>query len=74
MFDAAMLDYVIDAFGPTSFIESRYRYRPDGWCNSSRQESEGEIYFDIDARRNYDPDLAVASRVIVGLGAEEITL
>jgi hypothetical protein len=67
VFDAGMLDEVIDSFGPSSFIESHYRYRPAGWCNSSRQESEGATYFDIHARRDYDPDFAAASRAIVCL-------
>jgi SAM-dependent methyltransferase len=67
IFDAAMLDQVIEAFAPSSVIEFHYRYEPDGWCVSSREESEGATYFDIHTQKTYDVDFAAASRAIVCL-------
>ena len=64
---AGTVDEVINAFGLSSLIESHYRYQPDDWCNSSKQESGGAMYRGIHARRDYDPDIAAESRAVVCL-------
>jgi SAM-dependent methyltransferase len=67
IFDAAMLDQVIEAFSPSNMKEFHYRYEPDGWRVSSREESKDATYFDIHKQKTYDADFAAASRAIVCL-------
>jgi len=67
IFDAAMLDQVVEAFSPSSVNEFHYKYEPDGWRVSSREESKDSTYFDIHTQNAYDKDFAAASRAIVCL-------
>jgi SAM-dependent methyltransferase len=67
IFDAPMVDQVIEAFGPGDVTEFHFRYEPDGWRTSSRAESKDATYFDIHTQKQYDPDFAAASRAIVCL-------
>jgi SAM-dependent methyltransferase len=67
IFDAPMLDQVIDAFCPSRVHEFHFKYEPEGWRASSREESKGATYFDIHTQKSYDPDFAAASRAIVCL-------
>lgn len=67
IFDAAMLNQVIDTFSPSSIKEFHYKYEPEGWRVSSREESKDATYFDIHTQRTYDNDFAAASRAIVCL-------
>lgn len=67
VFDAGMLDEVIATFRPSECRESHYKYLPDGWRNSSREESKDATYFDIHIRKEYDADFAAASRAVVCL-------
>lgn len=67
IFDAAMLDQVIAEFCPSEIHEFHYKYESDGWRVSSREESRDATYFDIHAKKQYDPDYAAASRAIVCL-------
>ena len=67
IFDADMVDRVIDTFGPKRLNEFHYRYEPSGWVVSTRQQSANATYFDIHKTRQYDPDYAAASRAVVCL-------
>jgi SAM-dependent methyltransferase len=67
LFDAGMLDGVIAAFSPASMKEFHFRYTPDGWVKSSREDSKDATYFDIHTETTYGSDLAAASRAIVCL-------
>lgn len=67
IFDAAMLEEVIEAFGPSKIQESHFKYESAGWRVSSREESKGATYFDIHTQKSYDQDFAAASRAIVCL-------
>lgn len=67
VFDKKMLDRTIVAFAPSAVKENHFRYEPDGWRLSSREESKDATYFDIHTQKNYDPDYAAASRAIVCL-------
>jgi SAM-dependent methyltransferase len=67
IFDAPMVDQVIEAFSPRHVKEWHFRYEPDGWRPSSRAESKDATYFDIHTQKQYDPDYAAASRAIVCL-------
>lgn len=67
IFNSEMLDQVIAAFGPSNIQEFHYKYEPEGWRVSSREESKNATYFDIHCRKSYDSDFAAASRAIVCL-------
>ena len=67
VFDGPMIDSVIEAFSPGSMREYHYRYEPEGWSISSREESRDATYFDIHRQKRYDADYAAASRAIVCL-------
>lgn len=65
--DSNMLDQLINAFSPTRFIENHFRYEPEGWRVSSREESRNATCFDIHQQKAYDPDYAAFSRAIACL-------
>ena len=67
IFDAPMLNQVIEAFGPGQVEEFHYKYESTGWRISSRDESKDATYFDIHTQKLYDQDFAAASRAIVCL-------
>jgi len=66
-FDAAMVDRLLEAFSPRQFWETHFRYTPEGWTKSSREESKNATCFDIHRSKTYDPDYAAASRAVVCL-------
>jgi SAM-dependent methyltransferase len=67
IFDAPMLDQVKEAFSPSRVKEFHYKYGPNGWRVSSREESRDATYFDIHTQKTYDQDYAAASRAIACL-------
>jgi SAM-dependent methyltransferase len=67
VFDAAMVDTVVDRFRPVSAQMRYFRYLPHGWANCRREEAHDATYFDIHRSRDYDPDYAAASRAIACL-------
>lgn len=67
VFDSKMLDRAIQEFAPAQITEAHFRYEPEGWRPSSREESKDCTYFDIHTQKNYAPDFAAASRGIVCL-------
>ncbi len=67
VFDAPMVDRLLEAFSPSEFRETHFRYTPEGWTRSSRVESKDATYFDIHRSKSYDPDYAAASRAVVCL-------
>ncbi len=67
IFDAPMVDHLIEAFRPTRMTETHFRYQPDGWVLSSREQSRDATYFDIHQNRGFDSDFAAASRAVVCL-------
>jgi SAM-dependent methyltransferase len=64
VFDAAMLDRLLDALAPASHIEHHFRYTAAGWQVSSRKDSRDATYFDYHAATGYDPDFAAAARAV----------
>lgn len=67
IFDGPMLDRLLAAFAPRTWIETHFRYTPQGWVRSSRDESKDATYFDIHRSSGYDADYAAASRAVVCL-------
>lgn len=67
IFDAPMVDKLIEAFRPARAKETHFRFAPGGWVLSDREQSRDATYFDIHQRQDYDPDFAAASRAVVCL-------
>lgn len=67
IFNAEMVDRIIQAFAPAEYRESHFRYQADGWVVSDREQSADATYFDIHTRKHYDADFAAASRAVVCL-------
>ncbi len=67
IFDAAMVDRLIESFGPAQVSETHFRYSESGWVPSDRGASRDCTYFDIHRHKNYDADFAAASRAVVCL-------
>ena len=67
VFDAAMLDGVIEAFAPTRTTEHHFLYEPDGWRTSDRKGSASATYADFYKTGKYDPDYAVGARAVACL-------
>ncbi|HNW35104.1 MAG TPA: methyltransferase domain-containing protein [Candidatus Ozemobacteraceae bacterium] len=68
VFDASMVQNVIDAFGPSRVQQQFYRYTPEGWINSNQAECANATFFDVwEHGLNYDPDMAAASRCVACL-------
>lgn len=67
VFDAAGIDGLSAVFAPSNRKEWIYRYLPEGWILSDRQAAADVLYFDIQKRKDYDPDFAAASRAVACL-------
>jgi predicted SAM-dependent methyltransferase len=67
IFDAPMVDRLIETFRPTQVTETHFRYTASGWVSSDREASRNSTYFDIHKRKTYDADFAAASRAVVCL-------
>jgi SAM-dependent methyltransferase len=67
IFDAPKIDALIKEFAPVSCEEFHFKYLPEGWAISTREQSAGATYFDIHKTKAYDPDFAAASRAVVCL-------
>ena len=67
VFDSEMVDTLINRFSPGSIKEYYFKYEPDGWCISSREEAGESTCFDINRQKNYDDDYAAFSRAIACL-------
>ncbi len=67
IFNANMVDRILEAFVPSEYQELHFRYLSDGWVRSDREQSANETYFDIHTERKYGADFAAASRAVVCL-------
>lgn len=67
IFDAEMVDRILKVFEAVECRESHFRYQPDGWVVSDREQSKDATYFDIHTEKHYDSDFAAASRAVVCL-------
>lgn len=67
VFDEKMVDNIIATFQPESYDETIFQYKNDCWQYSSREQARNEVYFDINANKNYDPDYAAAARAVACL-------
>lgn len=67
VFDAAMLDRIVERFAPSSHGEEIFGYADDRWSRSDRERSSDATCFDINERGGYDDDFAAFSRAVACL-------
>lgn len=67
VFDAAMLDRVVKAFGPRDVIEQIFSYTRAGWQVSSRTDSADAAYVDLHTGARWQQGLAVAAESVACL-------
>ena len=67
VFDAEMVDRLIDSFSPRNVTETHFRYLPEGWVRSDREASRDATYFDIHKSSDFGVDYAAGSRAVVCL-------
>ena len=67
VFDAEMVDCILKVFGAIECRESHFKYQPDGWVVSDRDQSKDATCFDTHTQKHYDSDFAAASRAVVCL-------
>ena len=70
VFNAGMVDAVIDAFGPARVHETIFQYADDRWSVSTREKAKDATCFDIHVQKEYDEDFAAFSR---GIACLELT-
>ena len=67
VFNATMLDTIINSFSPAKHIETIFQYVDDHWIFSNREQAQNATCFDIHAQKEYDVDFAAFSRGIACL-------
>ena len=68
IFNAKMIDAILETFSPSSYMENHFRYDSEGWHISSRIESAESTYFDYHEEKDrYNKDCSVAARSVVCL-------
>ena len=58
-FDAALVDTLLDAFGPTNSYETIFQYHPDGWQRSNREACKDCEFFDVHISKYFDPNSTI---------------
>lgn len=61
---------IIQTFGGSVRSETYYRYNENGWHIAMPDECAGAQYFNIHARKEFDPDYAAAARAVACLELE----
>lgn len=67
VFDSSMVDRLVEAFSPSSVIESIFRYEENGWKISSREACKNAVCFDINVEKKYYKGKPAFSEAIVCL-------
>jgi SAM-dependent methyltransferase len=74
-FDSQLTDMLVEAFGPSRFSETMFRYDPDGWRVSDRAscadcrffDVRTSKYFDRNSEIEYPPDYPAGERAVACL-------
>jgi SAM-dependent methyltransferase len=67
VFDAAMVDRVVEAFGAREVVEQVFRYTTAGWQASNRAEAAESAYVDLHTGTQWRRGLAVAAESVACL-------
>jgi SAM-dependent methyltransferase len=55
-FDSKLTDTLIKEFNPTEYTEAIFRYYPDGWSKSTREDCSDSHFFDVRTSKYFDPE------------------
>jgi len=58
-FDAALVDTLFEAFGPSDYKENIFQYHPDGWQRSNREQSADCQFFDVHESKYRNPQSTI---------------
>ena len=58
-FDAALVDTLVDAFGPANSYETIFQCHPDGWQRSNREACKDCEFFDVHTSKYSDPNSTI---------------
>jgi len=64
VFDSFAVDTLVKTFSPRRYKELIFRYHPDGWRTSSRDDAFEATYFDVHTDAAAAPDYAAAARAV----------
>ncbi|HEY0351539.1 MAG TPA: class I SAM-dependent methyltransferase [Gemmatimonadales bacterium] len=67
VFDAPMLDWVLEAFAPTAMVEQVFRYGSEGWQISDRQSAAQAGYIDLHSGSSWQRGMPVAAESVACL-------
>lgn len=67
VFDAEMIQRIIDAFSPAECSATYFRYENDQWNFSNEEACKDGYCFDIHATKQYEPDYLAFARCVVCL-------
>lgn len=65
VFDSAMLNSIIETFGPQSFSKTFFRYENDQWNFSTEDKCQDGYCFDIHENKVYEKDYLAFARCVV---------
>lgn len=65
VFDATMVQSILDAFSPSQTELAYFGYSKSGWANVAALSLESATFFDIHAQKKYDSDFAAGARGVV---------
>ena len=64
VFDSAMVQGVVEAFGPATYRVDHFGFSPQGWAAAEPQQLRDAAFFDIQATRQLDADRAAGARAV----------
>jgi hypothetical protein len=67
VFDAAMIQSILEVFRPTGSEIAYFAYAAEGWRAADPDDLKDATYFDIHVHRSYDADFAAAARGVACL-------
>jgi SAM-dependent methyltransferase len=70
VFNAAMVQAVIDRFAGKVVTETYFRYLANGWQVAAADDCATSDYFDINVTKQYDADYTAAARAVACLVLE----
>ena len=67
VFDLAMIEKIVETFGPASHQVDYFGYSRDGWSRQSADKLAGATVYDVHTGKGWGDDLAASSRAIACL-------
>jgi SAM-dependent methyltransferase len=65
VFDASMVELVLDAFNPAQSELAYFAYTESGWTKSDKSSLQNATFFDIHSQKKFDADIAAGARGVV---------